>query len=661
MTIGQTVCPYCSNHCTFVKDAIFFSCAKCNNSLIAISRPDPLAPPDFYPADLLDFQVNELIGQGGMGRVFKGIDKKTGSIVAIKFPSKELIYSEIEKERFSNEINTLKLLNNPYIVKFFTSGVVAGFPFFVMEYVSGKNLGVAIQMAKQRGSAFPFDVVLGWFNQFCQALQSLHLHGIIHRDLKPQNIIITENGGLKIVDLGISKNLSNDSKNTITSLGGAGTFDYMAPEQLLGINNDNKSDIYSGGILFYEVLTSYLPLGNVKKPSVINETVPSWFDDIVFGMMERDPNARPTILEIFKKLQDFTPVPPVLPNSTPPPGRSIFGVMYIDILFYINFFVPIVLFFIYSYISAKSEFWEVSNYALQYGNRYLDSNFLIVCYLFFIPLIFLGCSFGVIYFWIYLPLNEYFLGQLVLEYGKGTDNDNKKKSRKHPPFLIVMGFGLLFSGLQYFRHIDNEVSHYSLLGEDAWKRGKIDPAYHWYKAAVDKNPNYSIGYLGLARVHHQKFEFTEALMYASKAIELNPKITEAFYIRGNVRYSEQKYAEAIADYTKAIELNSIDPKFALVYNFRGLSFINLKKYPEAITDFTKAIELNPKYVFAYFNRGVAYDGLKKYPEAIADYTKAIELNPKYADAYLNRGLAYKTLGKTKEAEADFAKAKELEK
>ncbi len=306
--VSSAMCPYCGLKQIFEKETGSFGCSGCNRILFGLVNRNKVG--EIYPGEINNYKIIELIGEGGMGRVFKGIDVRSGDVVAIKFPTKEFLLLHNDGARFLNEINNLKLLNNQFVVKFLDEGTEGIFPYLVMEYITGENLESVINSVGH-GSALPFNFVLKIFKQLCSALRVMHLLGIVHRDLKPQNLIISLTGDLKLVDLGISKNFSADAQTMAqTSLGGVGTFEYMAPEQFTGLNCNFRCDIYSTGLVFYKALTSFMPRVNVKKPSSLNNTVPKWFDDILLGMMEQDPSERPSIDSIFtiinKNLPDIT-------------------------------------------------------------------------------------------------------------------------------------------------------------------------------------------------------------------------------------------------------------------------------------------------------------------------------------------------------------------
>jgi len=295
--VSSAMCSYCGLKQIFEKETGSFGCSGCNRILFGLVNRNKVG--EIYPGKINNYKIIELIGEGGMGRVFKGIDVRNGDVVAIKFPTKEFLSLHNDGARFLNEINNLKLLNNQFVVKFLDEGTEGIFTYLVMEYVTGENLESVINSVGS-GSALPFNFVLKIFKQLCSALRVMHLLGIVHRDLKPQNLIISLTGDLKLVDLGISKNFSADAQTMAqTSLGGIGTFEYMAPEQFTGLNCNFRCDIYSTGLVFYKALTSFMPRGNVKKPSSLNNTVPKWFDGILLGMMEQDPSERFSIDSIF--------------------------------------------------------------------------------------------------------------------------------------------------------------------------------------------------------------------------------------------------------------------------------------------------------------------------------------------------------------------------
>lgn len=252
------------------------------------------------------FEILKELGSGAMGTVYKAlyVDEKTGKerIVALKMIGMGLLGNETALKRFEREAEILKQLRHPNIVRLFATGSYRKTPFFAMEFIEGQSMDRLLERRKR----FPWEEVVHIGKQLCMALQHAHEKGIIHRDLKPSNLMLLPDGTLKLTDFGIAKDTD------VTALTGAnstvGTAAYMSPEQCRGERNlTAKSDLYSLGIVFYELLTGRKPFvaesavdmfllhvnGTFERPSRLVMDIPIWLDTLVCQLMEKRPELRP--------------------------------------------------------------------------------------------------------------------------------------------------------------------------------------------------------------------------------------------------------------------------------------------------------------------------------------------------------------------------------
>src|SRR4051812_38873727 len=202
------------------------------------------------------YRVLEMVGQGGMGMVFRARDDRLQRDVAIKVLPAGALSDRSTRDRFRNEAQTLSKLNHPNIASLFDFDVYEGGDFIVMELIPGVPLNSRIG-----GRALPESDVLLYGVQIADGLEEAHEHGIVHRDLKPGNIIITPKGQLKLLDFGLARptRVSDLDPTASGTDQNAGTIPYMAPEQLRGGGVDLRSDLWAAGVVIYEMATGEHP------------------------------------------------------------------------------------------------------------------------------------------------------------------------------------------------------------------------------------------------------------------------------------------------------------------------------------------------------------------------------------------------------------------
>lgn len=248
------------------------------------------------------FVIVKELGSGAMGSVYLGKHKGSGQKVAIKMIAPGLAINETALARFKRESAILKQLVHPNIVQILASGKFHGTPFYVMEYLQGESLDHV--MARRGRMTWEEIVQLG--QQLCAGLQKAHDQGIIHRDLKPSNLMILKDGTVKLTDFGIAKDTDLTALTAANST--VGTAAYMSPEQCRGVRDLTfKSDLYSMGVMFYELITGKKPFtaetamemflqhakGKFERPSRIVLDMPVWLDNLICQLMDKDPNKRP--------------------------------------------------------------------------------------------------------------------------------------------------------------------------------------------------------------------------------------------------------------------------------------------------------------------------------------------------------------------------------
>ncbi len=253
--------------------------------------PAHFVPPKPHQLDGLipNIEVIDLLGQGGMGAVYKARQVNLDRTVALKIIKPDNINDKAFAQRFQREAQTMARLNHPHIVTIYEFGQTEDMFYLVMEYVEGVTLRHLI-MSRELSPEQALAIV----PELCDALQFAHDQGIVHRDIKPENILVDRQGHVRIADFGLAKLLGTASETrNLTRTGQVmGTPNYMAPEQVeQPLEVDHRADIYSLGVVFYEMLTGQLPMGRFELPSQ-RVKVDVRLDEVVLRALEKQPEQR---------------------------------------------------------------------------------------------------------------------------------------------------------------------------------------------------------------------------------------------------------------------------------------------------------------------------------------------------------------------------------
>jgi predicted Ser/Thr protein kinase len=282
----------------------------------------------FLPGRLLAsrYRIIALVGKGGMGEVYRADDLTLGQPVALKFLPDEAARDEGLLQRFKNEVRIARRVSHPNVCRVYDVGEVEGHTFFTMEYVDGEDLASLLR----RIGRLPEDKALDIARQLCAGLAAAHSKGVLHRDLKPANIMLDGRGQVVITDFGLAGVADQIQGDEIRS----GTPAYMAPEQLAGKEVSTRSDIYSLGLVLYEVFTgkrafSEVPAEKLRtrgdrtpsRPSSVVKDLNPVIERVILRCLETEPSARPaTVLSVAAALPGGDPLAAALAaGETPSP------------------------------------------------------------------------------------------------------------------------------------------------------------------------------------------------------------------------------------------------------------------------------------------------------------------------------------------------------
>ncbi|MGA7515235.1 MAG: tetratricopeptide repeat protein [Candidatus Sulfotelmatobacter sp.] len=261
-----------------------------------------VAAPMLQSGDVLGgrYEILQMLGEGGMGAVYKARDRELDRFVALKLIRPELAANPSILARFKQELLLSREVTHRNVIRIYDLGDADGVKFITMEFVEGQDLRSLIQEKKK----FPPEEAVELMQQVCRALEAAHTLGIIHRDLKPQNIMRDQTGRILVMDFGLARMVEGDGMTQTGAL--VGTMEYMSPEQALGKDLDQRSDLYSMGLILYELLTGKMPFKaesavaslikrNQEQATPVSDhdqTIPRALSNIVAKCLERDPALR---------------------------------------------------------------------------------------------------------------------------------------------------------------------------------------------------------------------------------------------------------------------------------------------------------------------------------------------------------------------------------
>lgn len=246
------------------------------------------------------YELREPIGMGGMSAVYKGYDPVLDREIAIKILSANLACEEIYRKRFEEEARALGRVDHPNLIRIYAVGQAADVSYYAMELVRGMSLHEAV-LAKGR---FTVEEAMAVYGPFVQGMDACHKADIVHRDIKPGNIMLSESGRVILMDFGLARRTDRKAMTIAGSV--LGTPEYMSPEQSRGETADRRSDLYSAGIVLYEMLTGHVPFGGTDTLAILRKhveapvpsvrsvvpSVPEVLEKVVTGLLAKKPDQR---------------------------------------------------------------------------------------------------------------------------------------------------------------------------------------------------------------------------------------------------------------------------------------------------------------------------------------------------------------------------------
>lgn len=545
------------------------------------------------PVQLGQYQLLNCIGQGGMGVVYLAKHLTMERTVAVKILTPAFVGNADAIRRFRREVKASAKLSHPNIVAAFDAGEANGTHFLVTEYVEGQNLSRYVRNRGPMSASEGVELLL----QIADGLAHAHARGTIHRDIKPSNLMLTTEGSVKILDMGLARlneSLGEDGPAADEPLTGSdivlGTVGYMAPEQAFDPQGvDGRADIYGLGATLHFLLTGREMYagksrmetllahrdGAIPDLCTVRRDVPASLDAVFQKMVAKNKTQRYSTIEALQ--EDLIACREAISN-------------------------------------ASSTGSSIPRRADRFHTLGARSAAVAACLVVVVPLIFAAI-------------------------GRFSQSPPETQGRMPPsqPPSFSPASSAAANGTTPSNSISKQVTALCREANDLWRDGQFDLAIETCDRALDLDPNSALAYLHRAKAHNGKKEYEVAIGDASAAIQLDPQIASAYGNRGWANHQLLRYQDAIRDYKEAVRHGA---RTAQTYSNLGYCYTQIDEHKLAIESFNQALDIDSKYLFALRYRGWAYDAISDFDRAIQDYTAAIELGDADGFGHANRGYCY---------------------
>jgi serine/threonine protein kinase len=541
------------------------------------------------------YQILEKLGEGGMGVVYKALDLTLGRIVALKFVAADLATNESIKQRLMREAKACASLNHPNISIIYEFGEADGRNFIALEYVEGETLQKLLTQKR-----FEVTEVLEVALQVTNALEAAHKKGITHRDLKSANIMLDVNNRAKILDFGLAK-LAQGSRLTQSGMT-LGTAAYMSPEQVRGEELDHRSDIYSMGVVLYELLTGDLPfvadyhlavmyaIVNVdpKPPRESNPAIPPELEAVILKALAKEPEKRyQTSAEMGNELLELQEVLGSK-EARKKHGRRVLArpsekdqATIIEKIFplrtktVLKYLIPVLI------ITVGIAIWLLKSGNLQMGNDEKSKR----------EIARIRINAAMAY---YLKDNNPALALKELELAVKSDSS----------------YSLAWSSLAAVNIRVQE----------------LDVAIYQSRKAIALDKSNGDAYYNLAYALEEKGELDAALAQYIEAVKIDSTFVQAYSALGNLHIKLDNAREAVPILSTAVRIAPESEYIYLIYKNLGKAWLALEQHGAAIKSLKRSLQLQPVEVpeTIYF-LAKAYEAAGMKPESIAQWKRYIEI------------------------------------
>jgi serine/threonine protein kinase/Flp pilus assembly protein TadD len=631
------------------------------------------------------YRISGEIGRGGMGVVFKAEDTKLKRPVALKLLPFELSQFPEAKERFIREAQAAAALDHPNICTVYEVEEHDGQMYIAMAYIDGTSL-------KQRIAQKPLEIdeALEIAIEIAEGLKEAHRKGIVHRDIKPANIMLTAKGQAKITDFGLAR-LENAGDLTRTAVV-MGTVAFMSPEQALGKKIDYRTDIWSFGCLLYEMLAGHGPFqggheqailqaivhGDPQPITALRHDIPVGLDKILErclkkNPLDRYPDAGALIGDLKAvNLAEIASVPSVVPKVAPSVAVLPFSDMspekdqeyfaegiaeeLINALAHIQGLRVVARTSAFALKSMNIDIREIGRLlsvksVLEGSVRKAGNRLRVTAQL-------INVEDG-FHLWserydrdmadifaIQDEITAAIVDNMKVKLLAGEKTALQKRSTDDPE-----AYSLYLKGLYFYARPSSE---------------SFEKALNFYRAAIDKDPNFALAYAGIANVFGglgimnlapPTEMWPKAKDALQKALSLDEDLAEAHAVAASLAFwFEWDWEAAGRSFDRVLSLN---PGDAMSHGQRGWFCLNRRRFDEAIREIKKALELDPLMPLYYAWSVGLHWSVGRPDEALQEFTKAMEIDPSLGLAYFHRGVSYFLKGLLEEAEDTLEKGKKL--
>ena len=598
-------------------------CGNCGTQIFApkepeipTPRPVPPTPPSHTPIRALlrrslfakRYEVIEELGSGGMGRLYRVLDKKINQEVALKLLRPEISRDRKTIERFSNELKLARQISHKNVCRMYHLAEESGTHYIIMEYIPGQDLQSMIKMTKQLSTETAVSVA----KQICEGLTEAHRLGVVHRDLKPGNIMIDREGNTRITDFGIA--LSLEAKGITESGRLIGTPEYMSPEQAQDKDVDQRSDIYSLGVILYEMVTGEVPFTGTtplmisikhieeipKDPKLLNPQIPDALRNLILKCLEKRKEGRyqsaqelrSELIKIEESIRDTKKVVKV---------RRLFTLKALTFPIRLpKFLFPaLVVILAVALILAVWSPWSRETSP---------------------PLPTDKPSLAVLYF-------KNNTGDPSLDHWRTAIADLLITDLSQSKYLRVLSGEVIFDLLTQLNQLDAQVYSYDVLMEVARRGGVENVLIGNYTRAGNRfrlNVTLQDARTG-ELIASESVEGTGERSFYSMVDELTRRV------KANFRLPDEVIA---ADIDQLVEQITTSSPEALRYYTEGVENIRQTEYDQAIMSLERAVEIDPKFAMAYESIATAYNNLG-YSSVAREYLeKAFELSDRVSEREL---------------------------